>query len=57
MSQPSLDNIEAGAMQALSVPEPGTIVDAAAVTRNLAQVVLDLVHYIRVQEASLSVVV
>ncbi len=50
MSQPTLDHIEAGAMHALTVPEPGTVPDSVAVTRDLAQCVVDLVQYLRSQE-------
>jgi hypothetical protein len=50
MSQPTLDTIEAAAMNALSLPEPETLPDSTAIIRNLAQVVLDLAQYIRAQE-------
>ena len=55
--QPTLDNIEAGAIHALTVPEPGTVPDSAVVIRDLAQVVLDLVQYLRVQEGKAAVAV
>ncbi|HEV2740309.1 MAG TPA: hypothetical protein VGU66_17255 [Candidatus Elarobacter sp.] len=57
MSQPTLDNIEAGAMNALNLPEPETLPDSTAIMRNLAQVVLDLAQYIRAQEGKAAVAV
>ena len=50
MSQPTLDNIEASAMSALTMPEPETLPDSTVIIRNLAQVVLDLAQYIRAHE-------
>jgi hypothetical protein len=46
----TLDDIEAGAMHALSRPEPQTLPDLNEIIRTLAQVVLELAQYVRAQE-------